>query len=134
MTNKKSLGFILDLPPYPFQVYVSFAETNETIRSALGEKVDDEMWVDLLPLIECPFEHGRGRTAQVDNGPLVMRLGVIPETSQDEGVLAHEIFHVVEILFVRLRTPHHFDYTSEVYAYLIQYLHQEIKQRLFTLT
>ena len=70
-----------------------------------------------------------GHVTRFDNNAMLLRLREYPTTPEDYGIIAHEVFHVVELLFERVGMPLA-DSSSEAYAYLIGYVTQEIFKQL----
>lgn len=120
----KALNFIISYVIYPFDVMVSIAENNDTLRKKLlkyGAKIDD---IDLT-FHDCQ----QGRCIMFPGGQTLIRLYKYPKTPQGYGHLQHEIFHAVEFLMSKLNTPLTED-SDEAYAYAIDYLTTEIYKRL----
>lgn len=122
----KSLNFIIPYVIYPFDVMVSIGEANEVLRKKLlkhGANIKD---IDL----EHTDTH-RGRCIMFPGHQTLIRLYHIPKTAQHYGYLQHEIFHAVEFLMDRIGMPLTRK-TDEAYAYLIDYLTNQIYSRLWT--
>ena len=131
MKNKKPLVFIIRNEIYPFDVLVSIGETNEqfvkTISKNLPISAVDELEQDPTILKFGPTTVAR--TMMFDTGQIVIRMSHKPESYVDHGIIAHEIFHVVEFLFRHLSmnlTPD----SSEAYAYLIGFLTTKFYEKL----
>lgn len=114
----KSKNFIVKIGHYPFDLMVSLGETNDQVFKSIRR-----LNIDAIDNIDCKFDGDGsvGRVVEFTSGQYLLRLRYFPETAADYGVLQHEIFHVVEFLFRTLRVGL-CEETSEVYAYLLQYL------------
>lgn len=114
----KSKNFIVKIGHYPFDCMVSFGETDDQVSKGLKK-----LKIEATNNNDCKFDGDGsvGRVVEFTSGQYLLRLRYFPETAADYGVLQHEIFHVVEFLFRTLRVGL-CEETSEVYAYLLQYL------------
>lgn len=113
----KSLNAIIPYVIYPFDIMFSFAETDAELKEKLS-KVGCK-WDELL-LCE-----GDGRCTMLQGGQTIVRLKHYPKENRHYGILQHEIFHAVDMLFRHIGIKLNED-SSEAYAYLIQYLTTEI--------
>lgn len=109
------MNFIIPWHLYPFDVMVSFKETDKQLFKKI-EKIyclDDEE-KELLKI------KGNGRTVILAGGPTVIRLN-----NKDFPIIAHESFHAVSFLMQKIGVK-----DEEAYAYAIQYLTEEITNKL----
>ena len=114
---------VIPLIVYPFEVMLSIAQTNEELKNSLSRFGCD--WSDLLDLPPTCL----GRTVMTDSSHTVIRFINRPETCQQYGTLAHEIFHAVDFIFRRIGMTLSED-SDEAYAYMIGYLTEEIYKKL----
>lgn len=117
---KKRMNFIIPLVIYPFDIMVSFGETDKQLKKALkkaGSEWDDSM--SLAP-------NGRGRFCMNPRNQSVLRMPVIPVTVEQYGTLQHEIFHGVTFIFSRIGIKLVILKSDEAYAYLIGYITEQI--------
>lgn len=113
----RPISFYFEMTPYPFDVFVSFNQTDEKFKKDLADLGIDDYDDPVFNETTC-----RARTASLETGQIVMRFKDFEKTAVGYSRLAHEIWHAVEFLFYRLKTPHSVKYTSECYAYMIQYV------------
>jgi len=120
----KQLNFIISLKVYPFDVMVSFGETDKELQSKLNKYSVDYSDAD------WKFEDiGLGRAVMFSSGQFLLRYKKIPISIDDYGHLQHEIFHIVHFLMHRINTPLNLD-TCETWAYLIGYITSEVYKKL----
>lgn len=123
--NKK-LSYLIPLKIFPAEILFSFNETDkELIRTIKSIGFGNDAPVETLKLCDSCF----GRCVKFQNGLVVLRLRDFPESSTDFGRLQHEIFHAVYFVL------HDIDVTlsvesNEVFAYLTQYLTEEIYEKI----
>ena len=100
---------------------VSFGQSDDELKKALSKyKIE---WDDNFKM------EGQGRFVMTpDNGSL-LRLWNYPESCEEYGTLAHEIFHAVDFILRRVGITLSDD-SHEAYAYLIGYLTKEIYKRI----
>lgn len=125
--KSKKLNFIVPLIVYPFDVMVSFGESNEEIDKHLkkyGLTSDD------VSLATYTSKTVQGRTVMFASNQTLIRLNQIPKTDIEFGNLAHEIFHAVSYIMHRIGMPLKIKKSDEAYAYLISYLTEEIYKKL----
>lgn len=104
---------------YPFGVIVFWDCDIEYVKGVFAELGDDINLDNLL-------EGGQGgRTRRLERGDVVVWLKRKPETVDSYGVLVHELFHAVELLFEWLPIPLT-ESSSEAYAYYLEYLYKEV--------
>lgn len=123
--------FTIDHGTYPFDVVFALNKTTEEIRKYLRRQYGLELTKEEIERLECP---GRGRTVLLEGNQTILR--VMTDTSHKKdswsfyALLFHEIFHAVEFLFFKAGIEHHPQYSSEAYAYQIQYLTENILSKL----
>ncbi len=111
--------FKVDHGTYPFEVLVCVGVEHQDIldwlwkkaKMKLDEEEKEKLWME-----------GVGRTLMFKNGFTILRIDYHKDEPTFHATLAHEIFHAVELLFDRIDIKHHPEYTSEAFAYQIQYL------------
>ena len=122
-SKKRSLNVIIPLVVYTFDVMLSIGQTNGELKKSLEKYRCD--WSDLLELSPTSL----GRTVMTDSNHTIIRFTKWPETCQQYGTLAHEIFHAVDFIFKRIGITLSED-SDEAYAYMIGYLTEEIYKKL----
>jgi hypothetical protein len=124
----KSINKIIPLVIYPFDVMISFGESDKQIGDALRGFgiIESESHESLLFNMD-KVKTLRGRMVMFSGKQTVLRLNFIPKTNNPEhmGLLQHEIFHAVGFIMQEINTPLNED-THETYAYLIGYLTEKI--------
>lgn len=117
---------IIPIGLYPFDLMLSFNETDKEVKKALkhyGITDGDEILFDMDKI----KDRKQGRTVLFTTHQSIIRLNYMPELNNPEkmSMLQHEIFHTVGFFMSRINTPLTDD-THEVYAYLVQYLTEQI--------
>lgn len=121
----KSMNFIIPLVIYPFDVMVSFAESDEQVVAHLKkygiDTTDNKGWT---------FEETtKGRCVIFPGHQTLIRLLDFPTTVEQYGCLQHEIFHAVH--FITRKMGFKLKVSScEAYAYLIGYLTEKIYEKI----
>lgn len=124
----KGKNFIIPLAIYPFDVMFSAAESDDILFEKLRKTLPVEHHNQIAEYAKLKVG-GQGRYVMFPNGASLIRLKRLPESAEDKGSLAHEIFHCVEFLMDRIRVKHKIS-SSETWAYLIGYLTREIYKKL----
>lgn len=122
--KKKPINFILPLVIYPFDIMVSFGQSDDQLKRYLkkwGIKWDKDL--ELAPT-------GLGRTAMLNGNQTVLRLKNVPVSVTDYSTLAHEIFHAVAFIMDRIGMSLVICQSDEAYAYLIGYITKEVYKRI----
>lgn len=123
--RNESLNFVIPLIIYPFEVMVSFQQTDIELTNSLKHK--GWRWDDLLKF------KGDGRfIIYHDINGAVIRLKWFPTAPDLHGTLAHEIFHAATFLLDKAGAKLKVGVSDEAYAYLIGYLTTEIYKKLKT--
>lgn len=118
----KSVNFIVPLVVYPFDVMVSFGQTDDELKKSLS-KVGGE-WDDTMECI------GEGRFCMNGKNQSLIRLKNYPTTCEQYGSLQHEIFHAVTRILDRTGLKFKLFISDEAYSYLIGYLTTEIYKKI----
>jgi hypothetical protein len=123
----KTLNKIIPLGGYPFDLMISFNETDEQLAMHLleyGLTIEDGK-DDMFHL--NGIKSRRGRFVMFKGNQSVLRLNFYPHWKDiDElSLLQHEIFHCTHIFMEEINTPLKTS-TCEPYAYLLQWLTREI--------
>lgn len=130
MVKKKV--FKIDCGTYPFDVLISIGETNKQFINTLSKyippstfrKLDQE---DSEIINFAVTTHAR--TTMFHTGQFVIRFRHMPKSHQDFGMISHELFHIVEILFRKIGMPLQ-KASSEAYAYLMGHLVTQFYEKL----
>lgn len=122
MTHKIK-PFVVDLHIYPFDVLVCIGQTNAEVVREVRRRVkhlsqDEERALCMDSM---------ARTVMLDCGGVVLRFKDTPPPYS--GTLAHEVFHAIHAIFLRIDLPLTSE-SDEAYAYAIQYLTNEIGKKL----
>lgn len=108
---------------YPFEIMFSIAEDEGQFRKHLdkfGAEYDESLAL---------HGHVVGRATLLSCNRSVIRLVRFPSTPNDHGILAHEIFHIVDFLLGRIGLTLT-DSSGEAYAYLLGYITEQIYRHL----
>jgi len=125
-----SARFIIPIELYNRDLYVSLGESDERFAQGLSRYKDAAFVAGALKHMKVPMEPGHGRFG-LNNGFYILRMGVFPQTSQDYGILQHEVFHCVETMLHASGMKHSLKHSSEAYAYFVQYLTTQLYNRLW---
>lgn len=112
----------IDLVVYPFSIIVFFKQDYSVIKDTLLDRISQDHCDD----IELLNEDYEAKTVSFHSGHTVIVFNVI-----NQGLIVHEVFHAISFVMQRIGIPFSDD-TKEAYAYLIQYLFQEINNNLQT--
>lgn len=103
--NNKTFNEIIPLHPFPFVIMVHFDDKRK-LEKILGK-------------------HGLGvsiaRTCMLEGNQVVLYLKEIPKDIKGYSILAHEIFHCVDLILRKIGITLSDD-SDEIYAYCIQYI------------
>lgn len=125
--KQKKLNFIIPLIIYPFDVMVSFGESNEEMDKHLNKY---GLTADDVSLATITSKTVQGRSVMFASNQTLIRMPKIPQTNEDYGNLQHEIFHAVSYIMHRIGMTLKIKKSDEAYAYLISYLTEEIYKKL----
>lgn len=120
---KKSLFKILSLQIYPFDVAISINQTDEEFKKEMQKfKINiEDVIFDLDQNKNC-----RGRTLMlIPSLKIVLRLNFWPDTPTKIALLVHEVWHVTDYILREIGIKLSDD-SDEAYAYLIQYITEQI--------
>lgn len=123
----KPINFIIPLVVYPFDVIVSFGQTNEEVEAHFAK---DNLTGDDISLATITSITVKGRTVMFSTNQTLIRCTEIPKTPKEYGNLQHEIFHAVTFIMERIGMKLVLMKSDEAYAYLIGYLTTEIYKRI----
>ncbi len=116
--KQKPIFKIINARTYPYDILFTVSSSEEQIikylYAEIGYKMDDEEKKHI------DIKYKAGRTVRLKNNAIILWT-----RTNDISVIGHEIFHVVELLMERINTPLN-EYTSEPYAYLIEYLWKQV--------
>lgn len=125
MRKNKKLNVIVPMGTYPFDVMFSFNQTD----AELGAELDKYGALPVDEIEAVRFEgNGVGRFVRFSMGATLIRLKHYPETPKHYGHLQHEIFHAAMVSLEKMGVRYKFGKSDEAFAYLIQYLTQQIYQ------
>jgi hypothetical protein len=114
---------IIDYKIYPFEILVSFHDSFEELESIIKKKLPG----NIHDGIELFKSTDLAKTVMFSNGTTCIWFTpkLISGGLWGHGVISHEVFHAVDFLMnkigIRLSNK-----SDEAYAYLIQYLTNEI--------
>ena len=128
MKLKPKIKFrIIDYRVYPFEVLVSFHDTFQELESVLKNKLPGDIHdgIDLFKTTNL------AKTVMLSNGTTC--IWFTPKLRKgglwSHGVISHEVFHAVDMLLTKIGMTLTNE-SDEAYAYLIQYLTNEIYKML----
>ena len=107
---------VIDYVVYPFQLLVSWQEKYSDLEKVLKEMLPDGSDDAIFDLNDTAM----ARCYQFKTGQTVIWFRGL-----SHGIVAHEIFHAVE-LFMQFIGDSLSDNSRESYAYLIQYITEEV--------
>ena len=111
---------------YPFDVCLSINQTDEELL----ESLKDQDLNGSEPLFNLP-NTCLGRTVMLPSNLTVIRLKLKEAKLIPHGVIAHEIFHASTFVMDRIGTKLKLMVSDEPYAYLINYLTDEVYKAIY---
>jgi len=124
---KKAEYFIIKLQIYPFDVMVSIEETDEILSKRLKKYGNTEEEIsDLMNLKETT----NARCIMLPSNQTVIRLKLQPKKYDMMGIVTHETFHATVFILTRIGMKLEQLVSCEAYAYLQQYLTEQIFRKL----
>jgi hypothetical protein len=112
---------VISIEIYCRDVVVSIGQSNKQLFKELKHKMTKSEFDYLFS--DWDDNIAKGRTIFHDSGFTVIRL----KDFSDYGLIAHECFHAVCFIFNKIGMPLTKE-SDEAYAYLLQYLVNQIKQ------
>lgn len=107
---------------YPYDIVVCLGTTREEILAHFKKKFIKGLTKDDEEKLEMT---GHGLTLRLDNKAFILWLAKYPRTSEQFGYLAHEIFHVADIM-LRSAGLTLSDDSDEAWAYHIHWITRNI--------
>jgi len=119
------MNFIVPLVVYPFDVMVSFGESDKDIKMNLNyfNIGDSDLWM-------YETDNDAGRCCSFKGNKTLIRLRKSPKTDEDYSFLQHEIFHAVTMIMHKIGIRLSIGKSDEAYAYLIGYLTKKIYEKI----
>lgn len=118
------INFIVSLHICPFDVMVSIGQDDAQVEKVLTSKYG--LVGRDIEISKYIGERVQGKACMFSNNASFIRLRKLPEYAEDFGYLAHEIFHVVTFVMEATGMELVIMKSDEAYAYLIQYLTEQI--------
>ena len=118
----KSKNIIVPLVLYPFDVMLSFGETDVKLENTLKPYLSQYALDEGLHLID---EGTYAKCIHYSTGHTIIRMRQIPKTAEHYAALQHEIFHAADFILARVGMelcPK----SREAYAYLIDYITKQV--------
>ena len=125
MKKETKCYFIVNNPVFQYDTVFSFGQTDEELRKKIKGFVE-ESELD----VEYSSEDNNGYCRKFKSGILLMMVRTIPRVAYDFGVLAHEIFHSVEMRLSASGVEFNQDMINEPLAYCIQYTTEQCYKKL----
>ncbi len=126
-TKVKKMNFIIPLVVYPFDVMVSFGQTNEEVEVLFEEY---NLTAEDVSIATITSNTVRGRTVMFSTNQTLIRIVEYPVSCLDYGNLQHEIFHAVTFIMDRIGMKLVVEESDEAYAYLVSYITTEIYKKI----
>lgn len=123
--SKKRIFKQIDSGAFPFEVLVILGGTKEQALKDVKAKWKIDKESEKVFLEEEGAGLQEGRTIMLSGGGMILWMNKVPNTNLHMSILAHEIMHLVEFLFLTIGIEHH-DCTSEVWAYQYQHYFKQI--------
>ena len=117
--NKKKIIQLISWEIYPFDVLFVSGVTEKEIIDHISKKYEYKL--DEVEALRLDFSTKKGKTVMLKNGTTILWVW----NKDDIGVIAHEVFHVVDFLFEKIGITHSDD-SDEAWAYAIEYLVKKI--------
>ena len=128
----KKLNKIIPIGLYPYDLMLSFNESDKEVKKALKEfAITQRGSTEEIVFDMDKLKKKTGRMVMFIGKQTIIRLNFMPKVTDpfEMGLLQHEVFHAVGFFMSEINTPLNSD-THEVYAYLIQYLTEQIYKEL----
>jgi hypothetical protein len=128
----KKLNKIIPIGIYPFDLMISFNESDKAVKKALKKfNITPKNATETTVFNIDKSKTKIGRMVMFIGKQTIIRLNFMPKLSDpfEMALLQHEIFHAVGFFMAEINTPLT-NKTHEVYAYLIQYLTEQIYKEL----
>lgn len=126
-TSKGGSYFIVSLEVYPFDVMVSFNETDKVLLKRLIDYGNsEEDCVDLMNLPDTTL----ARFSMLPSNQTIIRLKKQGNKYALIGVISHEIFHAATFILAKIGMTMEIGSSDEAYAYLVQYLTESVCREL----
>lgn len=121
---KQKAGFLqLNGQTFPYDVLVCLGVNQKQVVTYIEKHFVKTLTDEQKEGITCS---GKGVTLQMSGGWLLLWIPVFPDTAEYFGFLAHEIFHVTDLMFRHSCHIKLSDDSDEAYAYHIAWLTQRI--------
>lgn len=117
-------SFIVDCGTYPFDILIYFGDSLDDLFKDIKDKLSK---ADFKGLKRSKFKVGKA--IMLDTNQTVLWLREKPTTARHFGLLSHEIYHCAGFV-LRAVGIEYCQETEEAYAYLIQYLTEQIYEKL----
>lgn len=115
---------ILDAGVYPFDILFTIGSSEEEVVKYLEKKCN--YILDAEERAAINFKGRGGRTVRFKGNTMLLWV-----RKDSTPVVAHEVFHVVELIMDIINTPLN-ENTSEPYAYLTEYLWKHILKFVYS--
>lgn len=128
----KSLNKIIQIGLYPFDLIISFNESDKQVKKALKKfNITPKNNKETTIFDMDKYKTKIGRMVMFIGKQTIIRLNFMPKLTNpfEMGLLQHEIFHTVGFFMSEIHTPLTDD-THETYAYLVQFLTEKIYTEL----
>jgi uncharacterized protein YfkK (UPF0435 family) len=121
-TGTNIFHFVIPLHIYPFDVMISVNEDDDVLVNRLLDDNDREDCEALTNLHDTV----KARTVMLPSNQTVIRFKIKDDVDSIIGIIAHEVFHATTFILEKIGMKMKIMTSDEAYAYLIQYLMQEI--------
>lgn len=122
----KNKNFIIPLVIYPFDLMVSIGESDQKLEKTLSGFLEPD---DVI-ISRWNTDTQKGRYCRFSNNSSLLRLRRMPETPEDFGVLAHEVFHSVTHIMDMVGMKLKLMVSDEAYSYLVGFITEEIYKKI----
>lgn len=126
-SKPKSLLFVLKVGLWQSDVIVSLGQEDKALIAFLKKNGFNE---ENQNSVTFKNQKNKGFAILFSNGILLLRMKHFPITPYDFGALQHEIFHISTFLLGSKSLEFKEGVTDEVFAYLIQWITEEIYKRI----
>lgn len=119
--------FKVDCGSYPFDILFCLEVKKEAILSHLKNRYGVKLSSkdnDALTM------YGYGRTIMVDGGRVIMWFQMKDHADHMHGMIAHEVFHAVEMLFDLVGIGYNGVISGEAWAYQIDHITRQIYAKI----
>lgn len=118
--------FIIDNPIYRLDLIVFVNLEDSAVKETLKERLESDIWPEIENFVET---EGRAVTFKFSNDRMAIKFNELTKKNYC-GLLAHECFHVTEMVMDVIGVKHCMDRSGEAFAYLLHFYVDQINEQI----